>query len=311
VGRRLPPLNSLRAFEAAARHLSFKAAAAELNVTPGAVSQQVKQLEDYCGVALFRRLTRALALTEAGRVAAPRVSAAFDQLADAYALVRRRRERHDLVVSAPPSFGARWLVPRLVRFQERHPDIELRLDASNRLVDFAHDDVDLAVRFGGGHYPGLRAECLIERRVFAVCSPALLDGPEPLRTPADLRRHTLLHSQQAEMVEVDPAWGMWLRAAGVTDVDATRGPRFSTFGLAADAAAAGQGVALADDALVAEDLRQGRLVRPFGDDDGTPSDFCYFVVFPEEHAGDPRLDAFRHWLHEEARAFTRSDVPIV
>jgi len=309
--RHLPPLTGLRAFEAAARHLSFKDAAAELHVTPGAVSQQVKLLEDQCGVPLFKRLTRALALTEAGRIAAPRMTAAFDQLADAYELIRRRRGTDQLVVSVPPTFGARWLVPRLGRFQQRHPAIELRLDANNRLVDFTRDDVDVAVRFGSGDYPGLAAECLIGRRVFPVCSPRLLDGPEPLRKPADLRHHTLLHHQHPDTVEVDPAWAMWLKAAGVGEVDATRGPRFSTYGLAADAAAAGQGVALSDDVLVADDLAQGRLVRPFGAAEATPSAFGYFVVFPEDRRDDPRIEAFRVWLHEEAAAFSRRDQPIV
>lgn len=309
--RRLPPLTSLRAFEAAARHLSFKDAAAELNVTPGAVSQQVKLLEDQCGVALFKRMTRALALTEAGRLAAPRMTAAFDQLADACALIRRRRETNQLVVSVPPSFGARWLVARLVRFQARHPGIELRLDASNRLVDFTREDVDVAVRFGAGAYPGLTAECLIARRVFPVCSPALLDGPHRLREPTDLRHQTLLHHQHPETAEVDPAWAMWLRAAGIDDVDGTRGPRFSTFGLAADAAAAGQGVALADDVLVADDLARGRLVRPFGTRGATPDEFGYFVVYPAGRGDDPRIAAFRAWLHEEAQAFGRRDAAFV
>jgi len=305
--RRLPPLTSLRAFEAAARHLSFKDAAAELNVTPGAVSQQVKLLEDQCGVALFKRMTRALALTEAGRIAAPRLTAAFDQLADAYELIRRRRGTDQLVVSVPPTFGARWLVPRLGRFQERHPEIELRLDANNRLVDFTRDDVDVAVRFGAGAYPGLVAECLIGRRVFPVSSPALLDGPKPLREPADLRHHTLLHHQHPDTAEVDPAWAMWLKAAGVIGVDASRGPRFSTYGLAVDAAAAGQGVALSDDVLVADDLAQGRLVSPFGADEAAPSAFSYFVVYPEGRGDEPRIGAFRTWLHEEAEAFARRD----
>lgn len=311
MGRRLPPLTALRAFEAAARHLSFKAAAAELNVTPGAVSQQVKLLEDHCGVPLFRRLTRALALTDAGRVAAPRLTAAFDQLADAYASIRRRHGSDPLVVSLPPTFAARWLVPRLGRFQARHPEIELRLDANNRLVDFTRDDVDVGVRFGSGSYPGLVAECLIGRRVFPVCSPALLEGPAPLRTPADLRQHTLLHHQHPDSPEVDPAWAMWLRAAGVEGIAAERGPRFSTYGLATDAAAAGQGVALGDDVLVADDLAQGRLVRPFDLDAPMSTAFGYFVVYPERRGDDPRITAFGAWLHEEAAAFAGAGRPVI
>jgi LysR family glycine cleavage system transcriptional activator len=309
--RRLPPLNSLRAFEAAARHLSFKDAAAELNVTPGAVSQQVKQLEDHAGVALFKRMTRALALTEAGRIAAPRTTAAFDQLADAYELIRRRRGTDQLVVSVPPTFAARWLVPRLGRFQTRHPEIELRLDANNRLVDFARDDVDVGVRFGGGVYPGLVAECLLGQRVFPVCSPALLEGHPPLREPDDLRHHTLVHHQHPDAAEVDPAWAMWLEAAGVAGVDATRGPRFSTYGLATDAAAGGQGVALGDDVLVADDLASGRLVRPFAAEAGRPSAFGYFVVYPEDRGDDPNIAAFSAWLHAEAAAFTSRDHPVI
>jgi len=307
MARRLPPLSSLRAFEAAARHLSFKDAAAELNVTPGAVSQQVKQLEEHCGAALFKRLTRALALTEAGRGAAPRMTVAFDQLADAYDLIRRRHGSDPLVVSVPPTFAARWLVPRLGRFQARHPDVELRLDANNRLVDFARDDVDVGVRFGGGAYPGLKAHCLLDQRVFPVCGPALLEGTAPLRTPDDLRHHTLLHHQHPDSVEVDPAWAMWLKAAGVEDVDATRGPRFSTYGLATDAAASGQGVALGDDVTVADDLARGRLVRPFAADAPRSTAFGYFVVYPDERATDPRVRDFTAWLQEEAASFGRRE----
>ncbi|TVQ32947.1 MAG: transcriptional regulator GcvA [Geminicoccaceae bacterium] len=303
MGRRLPPLNALRAFEAAARHLSFKRAAEELNVTPAAVSQHVKALEDQLGVALFRRLTRALVLTEAGRAAAGSLTLGFDYLATGVDVLRRYGKARALTVSVPPSFGARWLVPRLVRFQRAHPAIEVRIDARIEAIDFERHDVDLAIRFGSGRYPGLVTHCLISRHVFPVCSPELQRSSPALRVPADLAGHTLLHHQHPASPAVDPAWAMWLQAAGVRGIDAERGPRFSNHGLALDAAAAGHGVALADLSLVEDDLRTGRLVRPFAGVADWPSEFCYYLVHPPERVDDASLVAFRDWLMAEIAAF--------
>ena len=193
MARSLPPLNSLRAFEAAARHLSFTKAAGELNVTPAAISHQIKALEEFLGVVLFRRLTRALRLTDAGQAAFPKVREGFDKLAEAVEILRAEEESKVLTVSVSPSFGAKWLVPRLDRFRAAHPDLEIRIDATDRLADFQGDNVDVALRYGMGNYPGLLVDKLFGAEMVPVCSPDLLDGPQPLQRPQDLAHHTLLH----------------------------------------------------------------------------------------------------------------------
>ena len=190
MARRLPPLNALRAFEAAARHLSFTKAAGELSVTPAAVSHQVKALEDYFGIQLFRRLTRALLLTDAGQTALPALRDGFDKLAEASERLRAHDARGMLTVSVSPSFAAKWLVPRLDDFRTVHPDIDLRLDASDTIVDLARGEADLSIRYGPGGYRDLRVDLLFEAEVFPVCAPGLCDGQHPLREPADLHRHT-------------------------------------------------------------------------------------------------------------------------
>ena len=298
MSRRLPPLNALRAFEAAARHLSFAKAAAELHVTPAAVSHQVKALEEQLGVMLFRRLNKAVLLTDAGQRALPGMREAFDRLAETVERVRARRDDDRLTVSVAPSFGAKWLVPRLDRFRAAHPEIEIRIDGSTQLVDFAREDVDVAIRYGPGRYPGLRVDRLLQDEVSPVCSPRLCAGPPPLGVPADLRRHTLLHVDWAMRDPTWPDWRMWLLAAGLRDVDSTRGPKFNQSSLAIEAAIAGQGVALGERALVAGDLAVGRLVRPF--ELSVPATFAYYVVAPEAAADRPKVAAFRDWALAEA-----------
>lgn len=295
VTRRLPPLNSLRAFEAAGRHLSFKKAAEELHVTPAAISQQVRALEDYCGVELFRRLTRSLQLTDAGRAALPLLREGFDRLADATHILQADRNTGVLTVSVAPSFGAKWLVPRLDRFRLAHPEYDVRIDATDRLASFS-DGVDVALRYGRGTYRNLRSECLMSDVAYPVCSPRLLATGPPLRRPEDLRHHTLLHVQWKMEEDAAPNWRMWLRAAGVEGVDVERGPRFSADSMAVEAAAEGQGVVLASAALVEGDLRSGRLVRPFPPSICQATSFCYYLVYPETRAADPKVTAFRDWL---------------
>lgn len=297
MSRRLPPLNAVRAFEAAARHLSFNKAAAELHVTAAAVSQQVRGLEEWLGVVLFRRLPRGVRLTDAGQGYWRRVSAVLDELADATRLVRREDGSAALTVSTMPSFAARWLIPRLGRFSARHPGIDVRVVASSDLVDFTRDDVDVAVRFGPGNYPGLRVDLLMGEEIFVVCSPALRDGPHPLREPLDLRFHTLLHDLPDPRAMHDLNWAEWLAAVGVHDVDPSRGPRFTYTHMSLQAAAAGQGVALGTSALIADDLATGRLVRPFAASVRSP--FSYYVVCPRGTADRPRVAAFRTWMMEE------------
>ncbi len=302
MSRRLPPLNALRAFEAAARHLSFKKAAEELHVTPAAVSQQVKALEDYYGVQLFRRLTRALRLTDAGQAALPALKDGFDKLGEAAGVLDNFTQSGVLTVSVPPSFGAKWLVPRLDRFSAAHPDYELRIDATDTLVDFGAGGVDVGLRYGRGAYEGLRVERLMSEVAFPVCCPTLADGDPPLRRPEDLTHHTLLHVQWKMEGESAPNWRMWLRAAGVEGVDPERGPRFSVENLALQAAIEGQGVALVSSALVAGDLKAGRLVRPFAPATTEATAFSYYLVYPPASEGNPKVKAFRQWIKDEVAA---------
>jgi len=289
--RKLPPLNALRAFEAAARHLSFKRAAAELHVTQAAVSHQVRALERQLGLALFVRLHRALRLTPAGARYLPPLRDAFDQLDRATRGLRTRAPAAPrLVLSVVPSFGAIWLVPRLGRFRTRHPEIDLVVLSSAELVDFARDPVDVGVRFGPGRYRGVRADLLFAEEYFPVASPKLARS---LRRPADLRRHTLLHD------ETHNEWRSWLASAGVSGVDAERGVVFSDSSQLVAAAAAGQGVALARSLLAEPYLRSGGLARPFAG--MLPAEYAYFVVCAEERAGEPPIRAFREWIVSEAR----------
>jgi LysR family transcriptional regulator, glycine cleavage system transcriptional activator len=299
MARNLPPLNSLRAFEAAARHLSFTKAAEELHVTPAAISHQIKGLEDQLGVPLFRRLTRALRLTEAGQAALPPLRDGFDKLADAVDLLRAHEEGGTITVSIEPSFAAKWLVPRLDRFHAAQPDLEVRLDATDKLADFQRDNVDLAVRYGSGDYPGIEVERLLSEEIFPVCSPKLLNGPAPLAQPDDLRHHRLLHLDWNQESLTAPTWRMWLLAAGIHDIDFTRGPVFSMNSLALQAAIEGQGVALASRLLAADDLEVGRLVMPFDLSVCDPLDFAYYVVIPKRTANLPKVVAFRTWLMGE------------
>jgi LysR family glycine cleavage system transcriptional activator len=297
--RHLPPLNGLRAFEAAARHLSLTRAAEELHVTPAAISHQVKGLESYLGVKLFRRANRSLLLTDAGQACLPGLRQGFDRLAEAIEAVRARDESGPFTVSVPPSFGAKWLVTRLDRFTRKHPGYDVRLDASMRLVDLLREGVDIAVRYGSGHYEGMRVDCLMSEVAIPVCSPRLLEGNPPLRVPEDLCRHTLLHHTAPYQDDNYPDWRMWLQAAGVTSCDLGRGPTFSMASMAVQAAVDGQGVALVGNVLVADDIAAGRLVRPF--ELSFPVQFAYYIVSPLITAERHRVVAFREWLLEEAR----------
>ena len=299
MARRLPPLNALRAFESAGRHLSFTKAAAELSVTPAAISHQVKALEELLEVPLFRRLTRALRLTDAGQAALPTISQGFDKLAQGVEQMRAHCESGVLTISVSPSFGAMWLMPRLEHFRSRHPDIEIRIDGTDRLVDLARDVADVALRYGPGGYNGVRLDCLFSPVNTPVCSPALLSGEHPLRQPDDLRHHTLLH---VDWKDAEASWRMWLLAAGLHDIDPTRGPRFTMENMAVQAALDGHGVALIGDILVADDLAAGRLVRPFDPSLSTPLTFSYYLLSAKDSAEQPKVAAFRDWLLEEVRA---------
>lgn len=289
---KLPNLNALRAFVAAGRSLSFTQAAQELNVTQAAVSHQIKTLEAQLGLRLFRRVHRGLRLTEAGQAYLPEVSQAFERLANATDRLMVKDATGVLNVSVLPSFAAKWLVPRLMRFQALHPEIDVRVSANNEPVDFDQEDIDLAIRFGRGVYPGLIGVPLLEERVFPVCSPALASRSGGLHRPEDLRNHTLLHD------DMTVSWAEWLMTAGVSDIDPARGPFFSDSSMLINAAVEGLGVALGRSALAAGDLRAGRLVKPF--EISLPTEFGYFIVYPERRAERPKIVAFRDWLLDEA-----------
>ncbi len=296
MARRLPPLNALRAFEAAARYLSFTKAAEELNVTQAAISHQVKALEEILGLSLFRRFNRRLMLTDAGQSYLPALSEAFDQLDLATRRLRIVDQSGPLKVTVASSFAAKWLLPRLPAFSARHPDIDVMVGASDSIVDLTRDDFDMGVRFGLGHYPGLKVDLLFDDEVFPVCSPKLLEGPHPLRAPADLEHHPLLHDNvgASEL----PDWPHWFAASGTPAKNLGRGPRYSHSSLVIQAAIDAQGVGLMRSSLVSLDLEAGRLVRPFGP--SIKSNYACYVVSLESAAERPKIKAFREWLFEAA-----------
>lgn len=295
--RQLPPLNPLRTFAVAAKHLNFKRAAEELFVTAAAVSHQIKALEESLGVELFHRQGNSLALTEAGQAYLPEIEQAFRQVAEATRLLHTRGKPKALKVNVPPTFALKWLIPRMQRFMKEHPEIDLKVSTSAKLVDFSRDDFDLAVRYGRGVYPGLHSELCLPVEVFPVCSPALLQGEHPLREPADLKYHTLLHDGSTYDDGSNPDWATWLRHAGVTGVDAARGPSFWPSHLVINAAIDGLGIALAKNKWVEGDLAAGRLVRPFAI--SLPVEFSYYLVYPESRAHDPLIASFASWVRNE------------
>jgi LysR family transcriptional regulator, glycine cleavage system transcriptional activator len=297
--RRLPPLNALRAFEAAARHLNFSRAADELSVTPGAVSQQIQNLEDYVGVALFKRTPKGLLLTDPAQIALPALREAFDRLAEAASMLTAAVDGRRLTVSVAPSFAAKWLVPRLGHFEALHPQVDVWISAGMELVDFNSGEIDIAIRYGAGRYPGLEVVRLMQETVIPVVSPALLET-QPLTDPADLAGHILLHDGSPDADESCPDWTMWLAARGVKGVDGTRGPRFNQSSLVIEAAVGGRGVALAKRALAQADLDAGRLVSPFPIT--TAVDFAYYLVHPKPKGRLPQVKAFMAWLTAEAEA---------
>ncbi len=290
--RRLPSLNALKAFEAAARHQSFTKAAEELFVTQGAVSHQVKALETDLGLKLFNRERQRLIITEAGRTYLEVVRDAFDRVAAGTDRLLQLQKSGVLNVTTSPNFAAKWLVHRLGRFVEAHPVIDLRVSASLQHVDFARDDFDMAIRHGDGHWPGLHVTRLCVEELFPVCSPKFLRGRGALRSPEDLRRCTLLH------VDDRRNWARWLETANVASADMDRGPIFNQASMAIDAAVDGQGVALARTALAAWDLCAGRLVRPFAL--ALPAPYAYWIVCPKPTAELPKISTFRAWLLAEA-----------
>ena len=290
--RNLPPFPAVRAFEASARHGGFKKAAEELCITQSAISHQIKALEEYLGVQLFHRETRGVALTKEGGRYLLELTDVLDRMAAATARIRNSDMSGPLSVRASPGFAARWLVPRLATFHDAYPAIELHISGSIRPADFATEDVDIDIRWGYERSHGLRVDPLLAASRFPVASPALLKNGPALHRPDDLRHHTLLHDENGN------DWVRWLELAGASFEAAIKGPRFEHCDLLLNAAAAGQGIALAFDVLVVEDLAGGRLVRPF--DLNLPPAIIYSMVTPESWSSRPRITAFRNWLLKEA-----------
>jgi len=291
--RDLPPTAALRAFACAAHTLSFKRAAAQLHLSASALSRQIQGLELHLGVRLFRRLNPGLELTEEGR----RYLAAVDPLLERLEAAQAQfaPKLRPLRVSALESFSESWLVPNLADFERAHPEIRLEIEATLRYADFARDPVDVAIRFGRGPWEGLHAEPLAELDFFPVCSPALAAGDPPLREPADLARHTLIH-----VAQTPAAWPAWLRAAGVESLEPRRSVTYDHVALALAAAESGQGVALSTPILCVRRLREGKLVRPFAVQ-ARSAETYHFVCRPED-LGDPRVSAFRDWLVDRLAA---------
>ena len=312
MSERLPPLNALKAFESAARHLSLKRAAQELSVTPAAISHQVKALEGLLGVKLFRRLNRALELTAAARAALPKLSEGFAILAQAVAAMRPQTDSAQVTVSAAPSFATRWLMPRLHRFFAAHPEIEVRVSARMRrarqgsqhsaaeraTIENWLEDSDVAIIYGHGDYPGVRVDKLLVLTIAPICSPRLVHGEHPLRRPPDLSHHTLLHDDTGVLYDGLAFWDVWLKAAGVSDVESGRGSHFSHAVLALEAASDALGVVATFPLLAAAELAAGRLMLPF--ELQVPLQSAYYLVCDETSVLRPAVAAFREWLLGEA-----------
>ena len=301
----LPPLNSLRAFETAGRHLSFSKAAEELSVTPGAISQQIRTLEDFLDIKLFKRLSRAIVLTDAGQLLLPLLSESFSSITEAVELVRKNQGNVPLTITSAPSFISKWLIPRLCKFQAIYPDIDVRIDASNRLVDFVREDIDVGIRFGTGEFPDLNSVYLFSFDLIPVCSPGLVNQKNGLSSPGDLRHYTLLHSNYADVDSSWPDWSMWLATAGVDDIDTSRGIIFNQSEMIMEAALEGQGVALVASVMAAGEIAAGRLIQPF--ETRLPVRLCYHMVTTEQKARSDKVTAFRNWVVAESAYLRESE----
>jgi LysR family glycine cleavage system transcriptional activator len=291
---RLPPLKSLQAFEAAGRHLSFTDAAQELNVTPGAISQQIRLLEEHLELKLFKRMNRVIVLTDAGQLFLPMISAGFEQFSEAVSLVRQQRSDGPLTITSAPSFVSKWLIPRLASFKTQYPQIDVRIDTSDRLVDFRHEDIDVGIRFGDGEYPELETLFLFSFDLIPVCSPELLQQGDGLKQVSDLKNFTLLHSNYDELDPGWPDWAMWLKVVDAEEVDASHGIYFNQSDLLFQAAMAGQGVALLANVLAEPEIAAGRLVQPFSA--RLPVKLNYHLVTSPQKARIAKVVAFREWV---------------
>ncbi len=286
--RRLPPLNSLKCFEAAGRLLSFTSAARELNVTQAAISHQIKVIEEFLGLSLFDRYPRRLALTEQGKALLPEVIEAFDRVSAAIGTLSKEKYSSMISVRLAPSFAAKWLSPRLKYFWLQYPEIDLCLFHAHAAVDFEREEIDIAVSYGKGNWPGVVADKLLSLDFFPVCSPAFLHNDKPLSHVDNLRYYSLLHDANYE------CWRDWLELAGATGIEAEKGTIIDDTNVLIQAAIDGQGIALGSTTFVEDHLESGRLVKPF--DTILENEFSYYVVCPESHLKNPAVLAFKQWL---------------
>jgi LysR family glycine cleavage system transcriptional activator len=293
-------LNAVKAFEAAARHLSFTRAAEELFVTQAAVSHQIKALEDFLGLKLFRRKNRSLLLTEEGQSYFLDIKDIFIELGEATNRLLARSAVGSLTVSMSPSFAIQWLVPRLAKFSEKNPDIDVRIKAVDSNANSLTDDVDVAIYYGQGNWPGLRADKLRNEVLIPVCSPLLLNSAKPLAQPSDLKFHTLLHDSNRQ------DWQAWFRQCGVSDINVNQGPIFSHSSLVLQAAVHGQGVALGYSVLARPDIKAGRLVCPFSE--VLVSKEAYYLVCQQNHSEIGKISAFREWMLDMFAEESRSEL---
>jgi len=289
----LPPLNALKAFAAAGKHLNLTAAAKEMFVTPSALSHQIRGLEEMLGIKLFIRSRHGLKLTDAGRQILPGISEAFDQMSKTMALLKPGKDSQTLTVSMLSTFAMRWLIPRLSRFQQLHTNIDVRISTSVELVSFESNDVDCAIRFGAGHWPGLAAIRLFAEQLTPVCSPSLITTEKPLNNPRNLEAFTLLHAR----LRPDD-WRIWLNAVGLSDFKAQHEQVYETRNFAIQAAVDGLGVAVIDPSLAAGEIESGRLIQPFRQT--LTGENAYYLVYPEAHSEDPSIIALQNWLLEES-----------
>ncbi len=298
MARRLPPLNSLKNFEAAGRLLSFTRAAHELNVTQAAVSHQIKLIEGYLDVTLFVRTPRKLVLTEQGRALLPDIIEAFDKLSNAIGAVRQEPSSKMISVRLAPSFAAKWLSPRLKYFWLQHPEIDLCLYHANPAVEFDREEIDIAVTYGKGDWPGVVADPILSLDFYPVCTPAFMTNDRPLSNIDNLRYYSLLHDANYE------CWSDWLKLAKIEGINANKGTIIDDTNVLIQAAVDGQGVALGSTTFVQDLLDSGKLVKPF--DITLVNEFAYYVVCPEAHLKNSSVQAFKNWL----LALTEKPLPV-
>jgi len=307
---RLPPLNALRAFDAAQRHMSFQKAAEELFVTPAALSYQIRQLEEHLGIKLFNRLNRAVELTPEGHMIAPGIEDSFNLMRRTLTRLERRKDNNVLVISAGPAFTSKWLAPRIYRFLARWPDIDVRISAALKKADITAGEVDIGLRFGHGNYEGCTSVKLLEECVTPMCAPQLLEGPNAIKTPRDLAHHMLIHDDthlQSGMFDL-PSWKAWAEEAGVSDlINVEKGAHFDIADHALDAAIAGAGVVLGRTVLADGDIKAGRLVTPF--DLRQRAEYAFYVVAATQRKNETNIKRFSDWVQEEAQGKIDADVP--